>query len=69
MSEEEFEKVRLERFGQRAIMDEDRIRERLHEVQQNFYNRLESKRLIKKAGKVPFTEHLTLTHEKPVTLS
>jgi len=62
MSEEEFEKVKLERFGQRSIMDEDRIKERLHEVQQNFYNRLESKRLIKKHGKVPFTEHLCVTN-------
>jgi rRNA-processing protein EBP2 len=34
---------------------------RLHEVKQNFYNRLESKRLIKKAGRIPFTEHMTIT--------
>ena len=35
--------------------------ERLREIQLNFYNRLESKKLIKKQGKVPFTEHMTIS--------
>jgi hypothetical protein len=34
---------------------------RLNEIQLNFYNRLESKKLIKKQGKVPFTEHMTIS--------
>ena len=50
-------------------MEEERIKERLHEIQQNFYNRLESKKLIKKHGKIPFTEHLCLTHKNPAALS
>lgn len=69
MSPEEFEKVTIEKFGQRGIMEEEKIKERLHEIQQNFYNRLESKKLIKKHGKIPFTEHLSITHKKPVKLS
>ena len=33
---------------------------RLNEVEKNFYNRLESARLIKKQGHIPFTEHMTI---------
>jgi len=39
----------------------EQIQKRLHEVKQNFYNRLESKKLIKKAGRIPFTEHMSIT--------
>jgi hypothetical protein len=41
---------------------------RLNEVEKNFYNRLESARLIKKQGHIPFTEHMTVG-KLPVTLS
>jgi hypothetical protein len=64
MGENEFEKYKLKKFGQVAINNEEQIQKRLHEVRQNFYNRLESKRLIKKHGKVPFTEHLCVTNPK-----
>jgi rRNA-processing protein EBP2 len=40
----------------------EQIEKRLHEVKQNFYNRLESKKLIKKHGRIPFTEHMTITN-------
>lgn len=40
----------------------EEIKNRLHEVKQNFYNRLESKKLIKKHGRIPFTEHMTITN-------
>ena len=33
-----------------------------------FYNRLESKKLIKKEGKVPFVEHMTITSSRLVEL-
>ena len=66
MDEEEFETYRLKKFGQRAINNEDEIKKRLHEVRQNFYNRLESKKLIKKHGKVPFTEHLCVTNPNKI---
>lgn len=45
------------------------MKTRLHEVRQNFYNRLESKKLIKKFGKIPFTEHLSVTHAKPCVIA
>jgi len=35
----------------------------------NFYNRLESKKLIKKQGHVPFTEHMTCSHEQPIQVA
>ena len=50
-----------EKFGQKAINDEAGMLRRLQEIQLNFYNRLESKKLIKKQGKVPFTEHMTIS--------
>lgn len=41
---------------------------RLQEVGTNFYNRLESSKLIKKQGRVPFTEHMTLTNPEPLSV-
>jgi len=41
----------------------------LHEVKQSFYNRLESRRLIKKAGRIPFTEHMTITNPAPIVMA
>jgi len=57
-----------EKFGQKAINKEDELLERLREIQVNFYNRLESNRQVKKTGKIPFTEHMTVTHEKAVVV-
>ena len=37
-----------EKFGLKAINDEEGMLKRLKEIQLNFYNRLESKKLIKK---------------------
>ena len=34
---------------------------RLNEIEKNFYNRLESAKLIKRQGRVPFTEHMTIS--------
>ena len=55
-----------EKFGQRAINDEEGMKVRLKELQANFYNRLESAKLIKKQGKIPFTEHMTVTGDKAI---
>ena len=68
MSPEQFKKLKLEKFGQRGINNEDQIKQRLHEIKQNFYNRLESKKLIKKQGKIPFGEHMTLTNPNSASL-
>ena len=51
----------VEKFGMKAINDEEGMLERLKEIQSSFYNRLESKKLIKKQGKIPFTEHMTIS--------
>lgn len=54
------------KFAYRGIYEKEKILERLDEVEKNFYNRLESARLIKKQGHVPFTEHMSVTHKDPV---
>ena len=69
LNEEEFKKARLEKFGLKAIYNKPEIQKRLYEVKQSFYNRLESRKLIKKHGRVPFTEHMTITHPNPIGLS
>lgn len=61
MSDGEFEKRKLEQFGLVAINNEERLQERLKEIKANFYNRLESKKLIKKQGRVPFSEHMSIS--------
>lgn len=55
-----------EKFGLKAINDEEGMLKRLKEIQLNFYNRMESNKLIKKTGKVPFTEHMTVSGEAKV---
>ena len=49
------------KFGYKAINEKARMLERLDEVEKNFYNRLESARLIKKQGHIPFTEHMSIS--------
>jgi len=49
-------------FGQRGINNEAAIEERLASLKSNFYNRLSSNKLIKKEGRVPFIEHLTISN-------
>jgi type VI protein secretion system component Hcp len=49
------------KFGLKAINNEEAMTKRLDEVEKNFYNRLESSKLIKKQGRVPFTEHMTIS--------
>ena len=56
------------KFGQREINNVPEIKQRLHEVRQNFFNRLESKKFIKKYGKIPFTEHMTINNPNPIGL-
>ena len=44
------------------------MEERLKEIQSNFYNRLESAKLIKRQGKIPFTEHMTVSGDHVVQI-
>ena len=55
-----------EKFGLKGINNTTEMQERLKEVQANFYNRLESAKLIKRQGKIPFTEHMTVSGESAV---
>ena len=50
-----------QKFGLKAINDEEGMLRRLKELQLNFYARMESRKLIKKQGKIPFTEHMTVS--------
>lgn len=69
MTTEEYNKFKLMKFGQRGILNKEQIKIRLHEIRQNFYNRLESKKLIKKQGRIPFTEHMSITNENRLQVS
>ena len=60
MTEEQFEEARTKKFGQVAVCNKDELKKRLYEVRKSFYNRLESANLIKKQGKIPFSEHMTV---------
>jgi hypothetical protein len=66
LNPEEFEKQKIDKFGQIPIMETEKINNRLNEVKQSFYNRLESAKLIKKQGKIPFLEHMTVTNPQAV---
>mmetsp|Transcript_117860 Transcript_117860/g.164168 ORF Transcript_117860/g.164168 Transcript_117860/m.164168 type:complete len:147 (+) Transcript_117860:208-648(+) len=66
--EKDFDTLKREKFGLKYIFEKEKIQERLEEVRQNFYNRLESAKLIKKQGRIPFTEHMTITGEQPVVV-
>lgn len=57
------------KFGYKAIYEKDKILARLDEVEKNFYNRLESSRLIKKQGHIPFTEHMSISKFQPSKLN
>lgn len=46
-AEQNLEEVE-KKFGQKAINDEEGLKLRLSEIQKNFYNRLESAKLVKK---------------------
>lgn len=65
----DFEKEKIDKFALKPIMKTEQINKRLHEVKQSFYNRLESKKLIKKQGRIPFTEHMCVTHSDPIAMS
>lgn len=51
----------LEKFAYKGINDSAKMNELLIECQKNFYNRLESAKLIKKQGHIPFTEHMSIS--------
>lgn len=60
METKDFEKLKFEKFGQRPVVDPKQLKQRLYEVRKSFYNRLESANLIKKEGRIPFSEHMAI---------
>lgn len=69
MTEDQFQKEKLSRFATKHFMNKDELEKRTNEVKQSFYNRLESKKLIKKLGRIPFMEHMSMTHKNPTQIS
>jgi len=58
-----------EKFGLKGINNEPRILQRLAEIRANFYNRLSSQKLINNTkGRIPFSEHMTITNDKPMVV-
>ncbi len=58
-----------EKFGLRGINEKEKILKRLGEIRANFYNRLSSQKLINNTkGRIPFSEHMTITHENPLVV-
>jgi hypothetical protein len=53
------------KFAYKGINEKELLLERLVEVEKNFYNRMESARLIKKQGHIPFTEHMSISKSTP----
>jgi len=68
MSPEDFENAKVSKFGLKKINNEEGLLTRLKEIELNFYNRLDSKKLIKKQGRVPFTEHMTIVSEDQIAI-
>ena len=65
--EGDFETQAKEKFGLRGIYEREKILQRLSEVRANFYNRLSSQKLINNTkGRIPFSEHMTITNDKPL---
>jgi hypothetical protein len=60
-AQDEMDDEEIYTFGQRAIYEKERILERIEDIKANFYNRLKEKKLIKKEGRIPFSEHMTIS--------
>ena len=69
LSEEELEITEeTKTFTQRNVYNAKELDRLADKLKGQFYNRLNSKRLIKRQGKVPFVEHLSLFGETIVAL-
>lgn len=60
--------LKEEDFSQRSVYNKDALDRLTAKLQDDFYNRLNSKKLIKKQGKVPFVEHMTVSNDTIVVL-
>lgn len=62
------EDVKEEDFTQRAVYNAAELDRLTSNLKNDFYNRLNSKKLIKKQGKVPFVEHMGVVSESIVVI-
>lgn len=58
----------LEEFGQRNVYNAAGLDALTKKLKKQFYNRLNSRKLIKKQGKVPFVEHMTIINDTTIVL-
>ena len=59
---------KLEDFTQKGVYDKDGLDSAIQSVKDDFYNTLDSKKLIKRQGKVPFVEHMSMVNDSIVAL-
>lgn len=57
-----------EDFTQKKVYKSNQLDTLIQNLKDDFYNRLHSKRLIKRQGKVPFVEHMSLINDGIVVL-
>lgn len=62
------EELKEETFQQQNVYRSKELDEMTKKLKDDFYNRLNSKKLIKKQGKIPFVEHMTLINDGIVVL-
>jgi rRNA-processing protein EBP2 len=62
------EKGTLEEFGQRNVYNAAGLDALTKKLKKQFYNRLNSRKLIKKQGKVPFIEHMSIINDTTIVL-
>lgn len=62
------EELKEEIFQQKNVYRSKDLDEMTQKLKDDFYNRLNSKKLIKRQGKIPFVEHLSLINDSIVVL-
>lgn len=60
--------IKYEEFTQKAVYKSDALDASIQALKDGFYSRLDSKKLIKRDGKIPFTEHMAMVNDSIVVL-
>jgi rRNA-processing protein EBP2 len=66
--EDEGPELNQKDFTQRSVYNAELLDKLTKTMKDDFYNRLHSKKLIKRQGKVPFVEHMTVVNDSIVAL-
>lgn len=67
-AEGEGDVIKYEDFTQRGVYDSKGLDSLIEQTKEDFYNRLNSKKLIKRQGKIPFVEHMSVVNDAIVVL-